>query len=165
METLKILFLDVDGVLTSFRTRCGLGAISGNMKKWDPVACGFLNRLHNVGGVEFVISSDWRRGRTRKHWEELLYYNGINPEALFKGEAWKTAVTYQVRGEEVDLWLKQNPVWDEYVIVDDDSSFYDHQQKHFVKTDGMEGLTSKDFRKICNVLNIDLYSLWNRKLT
>lgn len=164
MEELNIVFLDVDGVLTSFRTRIGLGSISGNMKVWDPVACGFLNRLCYKSNTRIVICSDWRRGRTRKHFEELLYYNGIDPNWLYPGEAWKTEVTYQVRGEEVDLWLKQNPEWDNWVVIDDDNHYFSHQQSHVVATEGLEGMTSKDYKRTCRILNVDLYSLWNRNL-
>lgn len=123
------------------------------------MACAFLNRLFTKEGVRLVISSQWRVGRTRKNWEDLLLFNGINPEALYFGDAWKTHVTHQIRGEEIDLWLHENKEWDNYVIVDDTFEFFKHQEKHCVITEGLEGLQSKDFKKICDILEISLLSL------
>lgn len=158
----NILFLDIDGVLTSHRTRIGLGGITGTMKVWDPVACGFINRLCNKSPTKIVISSSWRLFKTRRHFSDLLFYNNIDPHHLYDGDAWKTERCGSVRGDEIDLWLKQNPEWDNYVILDDDSDMLDHQREHFVHTLPLDGMMREHYEKTCKILEVNHFDLMKR---
>lgn len=62
---MKALFLDIDGVLTSARAHVALTSKHSKFLVWhhfDPVAIGFLNRLHEeTEDLKVVLSSTWRR--------------------------------------------------------------------------------------------------------
>ena len=181
---MKILFLDFDGVLNSelfYHSRLknrlnrylplfkifnsiGLAKFYGwlfdfdTREKWllsmiDAKAVSLLNQICENTSCKIVISSTWRK--THGGWEEcynLLKKKGFTGEVISQ-----TPVLGGFRGEEIERWIVENPNVESYVILDDDSDFFDYQKlKHFVWVDRYCGLTSTSVYKCSYILNRNL---------
>lgn len=143
---LKILFLDIDGVLNSTRSLLTHGRLPQNfddMSLFDPCAIGLLKRLCAEVDCKVVISSTWRLHFSVEEFAEKL---GIPVIA-------KTGVGDD-RSIEVNDWLLKNDT-NVYAIVDDNNWFADFQQKHFVQTESEEGLTYKNYRALFDILGTE----------
>ena len=57
------------------------------------------------------------------------------------------------RGQEIDLWIKNNNFEGNYCIIDDVKDFYKHQDEFLIKTDSNVGLTFKNANKAIEILN------------
>lgn len=138
---MKILFLDVDGVLNKTSDA-------------DVINEGFyLQRLNQklidkllqiVWNTEcrVVLSSTWR-----KRVEDIAF--------LIKCKVPINSVTDSngpTRGHEIQRWLDQNDVYS-YAIVDDDSDMLDSQRKNFFQIDPEYGLTDTIAYRITYRLN------------
>ena len=144
---MKIIFLDMDGVLCTNRAHVAQGLIDpenhGYMDALDREAVGMLNKLQEKHpDILYVLSSTWRKLHPRAWMEQhLRKYN-------WKGEFhpdWKTDAEGIVRGEEIQRWLDAHRDVDTYVILDDDSDMLDKQNYHFVKTDSYNGITAENY--------------------
>lgn len=137
---MKVLFLDIDGVLNSEEYAISLG--KGGMLGINPEAVKILDRILEATGAKLVISSSWRGS------SDLLAdirsnvgeYIDITPRLS------------GIRGLEVKTWLDTNPV-DRYAILDDDSDFYKYQP--LFKTTWKKGLTDEIADKVIEYLNKD----------
>lgn len=125
---MKVLFLDIDGVVNS--------RDSTNFKNslWplDPYKAFLVGRIQLQTGCEVVLSSSWRHHpegveNVSKRIVELLdktptvKWDGVKRFA--RGREWP----HELRGDEVNAWLKKHPEVEVYAILDDDSDFYDDQ--------------------------------------
>jgi hypothetical protein len=117
---MKVLFLDVDGVLNSQR----LGTPDG-MRPWCVTQ---LARIVKESGCKIVVSSTWRAGgigETSDFHRCLLEASvpgddtiqrvliGITPDLVGNGEG--------ARGDEIAAWLGEHPDVESFVILDDDT--------------------------------------------
>ncbi len=133
---MKIIFLDMDGVLCTPRYAVANG-IRGLLDVLDPTCVEFLNRLLDVDPtIEFVISSTWRKIYTS---EELLNHMR---KAGFKGKFhmdWRTGQDGKgQRGREINEWLNSHPDIEEYLIIDDEvSDIYPYVSKDKVAQTAM----------------------------
>lgn len=168
---MKIIFLDIDGILwvypneirkrfkyhKMYSTEQG---VSDNIlgkrdtksykitEEFDPTCCSNLNwLLEQVPGAKIVVSSTWRRGRTLKQLERILLKNKVS---LAKGRVIGKTPEFmsRSRGREINSWLQHEEVSgrtiSSYVILDDDSDMRKDQMENFVQTDSMTGLTLYD---------------------
>lgn len=145
---LRVLFLDVDGVLNSneFFAR----AIANNngqpipmgARHLDPEAVRRVQQLVQKTRATVVLSSTWRYGwpiMTISQWLGVRIY-GATAVERFRGN----------RSTEIDGWLDRfRP--DRYAILDDDRDIYGHDD-HFVQTDVRVGLTDDDCRRVARIL-------------
>ncbi len=131
---MKILFLDVDGVLNHIDT----------FKK-DPAAhfhidpyCAFLvGKIALDTDCKVVLSSSWRG-----HKESVDYINArVVP--LFD----KTVRLGVIRGEEIKEWLDRHPEVTRYAILDDDSDMLSEQMHNFFQTSFHSGGLTEDIAK------------------
>lgn len=140
---MKVLFLDIDGVLNSTQT-------AREHHSWmilSPEKLSFIKHLHNAG-VEIVVSSTWRKGRTL---EELSTILGVKVYS-------KTPSLHSMqgcRGDEIDVWLKENN-FPEYCIIDDDWDMLKHQDDFFVHTNIDVGMEFEHLQKICQILHLPI---------
>lgn len=164
---MKVIFLDIDGVLVTevFITACY--EISSNLynvdynkimrddygMKFDPLACRVLEHIIKETDAKIVISSTWRMSGIigiQEMWEYRKMFGeiiDITPNFMYK-----TGSTLQ-RGAEIKEWLNHHPEVTNYCIIDDDSDMLDEQINNFVQVHPMYGLTFKDdYEKVLNIL-------------
>jgi len=140
---MKVLFLDVDGVLNHYGS-IALLAIS------DP-KLRLLEKIVNESGCKIVVSSTWRKlPETRRVLMKRLGYRNLRVYDWTTTKYWKIG---QVRGDEIQAWLDEHPNVTNYVIVDDDADMLPHQMSRFVKTNGHDGLTNDDVDTILELFN------------
>lgn len=148
----KILFLDCDGVISTYRAGW----------KLDSEKIILLWHILKATGCKIVISSSWRRN-TLKETLETTFSNfpfksdiiGITPrlELPTKQGNWEFDTPF--RGLEVNAYLNSLSKEVNYVILDDDSDFLYEQKNHLVHTDSYLGLSMENVREAIKILNKD----------
>jgi hypothetical protein len=131
---MRILFLDVDGVLNHREV-----FVPGDPAPLCRDALAQLKRVVDETSCRIVLSSTWRgvprlvdrlpddlvRNHFHGDWRTIEIRHGITKGGVYLPTK---------RGEEVDEWLGRHPEIERYAIVDDDSDFLEHQLPFFVKT-------------------------------
>jgi len=108
---MKIIFLDIDGVLA-------LGKIKrketkwGNIYRFDGKAVKLFNELLDKTGAEIVLSSDWKKNHSLQDMREIFEWNGIN-----KGPISFTVNSPMYEEAESMEWMAGGRAWEikEYV--------------------------------------------------
>jgi hypothetical protein len=147
---MRVLFLDIDGVLNSTRTCVAFGGYPMELEHlgaFDHVAIRLLQRMCDSAGVQIVLSSAWRLFHDHKEVASALGLPIIDRTPSMPGP----------RGGEIADWLSRHPEVEEYAIVDDDPDMLPEQLPRFVKTSGEEGLSFGDYRKLCSLLGANPY--------
>jgi len=139
---MKILFLDIDGVLNN------LASLADGVHLL-PDKCVMLRECLKEVDAKIVVSSSWRILNDLKMLQQLLRRSGLNTQIVDVTPRLKTGR----RGLEIEAWLKGNPYVVNYCIVDDDSDMLDEQKDNFVKCDTKIGLTTREIYKIKEILN------------
>ncbi|MCX9024639.1 MAG: HAD domain-containing protein [Candidatus Methanoperedens sp.] len=138
---MKVLFLDFDGVLNSYKDR-NFG------REFSKAPCENLNTLlERIKDLKIVISSAWRH-LGLEECKEVLKENGINTDRVID----ITGDERGERGHQIQCWLDRNPGVTGMAIVDDESDMADLKSK-LVKTNGFIGLTSKHVDEIVETLD------------
>lgn len=138
---MKILFLDMDGVLNSHeflytKRNASRTRWNGTVESWatmvDPEAVERLNKVIEATGAEICLSSSWRyafRHALPKFTEVLRAKGYLGPDVKYrtptghempKGYSSGNVV---IRGQEVATWLHEHPGVTHYAIVDDSNDF------------------------------------------
>lgn len=139
---MKVLFLDVDGVLNHWGSKTYLALSKPKIR--------LLRWIVHETDCKIVVSSTWRKlDETRRKLKRVLGYHGLEIYSWTTTRYWKLG---QMRGEEVDLWLSEHSNIENYVILDDDGDFLDSQMDHFVQTNGNVGLTEKNAERAIQIL-------------
>lgn len=146
---LRVVFLDIDGVLNSSKfwqdisAETGSDAVTWTVQDIDPRAVALLNELAPAETTRIVVSSIWRRQGLRPV-RELLERAGVQARVI--GVTPDFHEDY-ARGREIASWLRDNgdlfgvfggPA---YVVLDDDFDAGIGHGTRFVKTDVAVGLT------------------------
>ena len=161
----KIIFLDIDGVLASYKYLCtGKGFV-------DPEKVALINQLEDA---EIVISSSW--GYDNGNTEKTLRECGLKLPII--GYTKHYYEDWLCRGNEIEKWLRDNmggmctkygedregvPYYRhhyndddidyEYVIFDDDCDFLLGQANNFIQTNRDTALIQADIDKARKILN------------
>ncbi len=151
---MKIIFLDVDGVLNSERffaekAKDGLW-VSDNFpySEIDPLAVTNLNKIIDETGAMVCVSSTWRHGRTRTELQEILDKCGFTGTVIDK----TPACDNRIRGHEIKLWSNKARPFERYVILDDDKDMLPEQLPYFVNTHFSTGLDDEATEKAIAIL-------------
>lgn len=151
---MKVLFLDIDGVINSSRTYAVFNAYphdlsERDLKMFDWVAIGLIRSLCTRGDVEIVLSSSWRL-------ED--FYPKIGP-ALNLPIIDRTRSFSPLRGDEIQDWLDNHPNVTKYAIVDDldKGDMLESQLPRFVKVDRGEGLTWSNYKALCDLFGCGIF--------
>ena len=162
---MKIIFLDIDGVLNNSNWAKVLHNLYGgngyggmfrtndpkwNDVKWDWYNVANLKHLLGRSRAKVVISSSWRRFHILKHFKAMFNLYGL-PAHTVIGETTLQTLPGWIRGDAINKYLADNDNIDNYVILDDNDDFYDYQ--NFVKTDMKVGLIMSDVDKAIQILN------------
>jgi len=140
---IKVLFLDVDGVVNSKRTvqRTSAGFIG-----IDPYLSFLVGKIIlNVPDLKVVLSSTWRLWdeSTDEVSKRVAPLYGKTPHMPIPGGAEECE-----RGKEIKAWLDEHTEVVEYAILDDDSDMLPEQMSHFFKTEWATGITEEIVEKI-----------------
>lgn len=136
---MKILFLDIDGVVncskTKQRHRCFMGI--------DPVMAFRVGKIVLETDCKIVLSSSW------KHFKD-----GVAEVEKQVHKIYDTTIDLpdKERGYEIKEWLDRNDV-ERYAILDDDSDMLPEQKDNFFKTDWDIGITDEIMNKVIKHLN------------
>lgn len=146
---MKILFLDIDGVLNH-------RALFLESDTWQTIGADHVAILDQICGefldLRIVVSSTWRNILSIPELEQLLMEHGFTHRSRFIG---KTGTRDGLnRGMEIDDWLQENRAIgiESFVIVDDDHDMKPHMNR-LVRTTFHLGLCQKHLRDIRLHLN------------
>ncbi len=112
---LKVIFLDVDGVLNSnnYIKYTLKNNIKGILSEIDPKTIEMLKYVIDVTGAQIVVSSSWRNIRKFEYLKKLFLKYGITLDE-------KTPVVDNERGLEIKQYLKKHANIEQYLILDDE---------------------------------------------
>ena len=138
---MKVLFLDIDGVLLN-----GPDLYKYGNRYLPEEKINLLNSICEATECVIVVSSTWR---LHDECMDELIAAGVSAEFH---EDWKTDYPAphpqhslievgKTRGREIKEWLDRHPEVENYVIIDDNSDILDEQMDNFVKTEFEIGLT------------------------
>lgn len=164
--TLRVLFLDIDGVLNSNQYLLNnpgafdRGTPQGYLPMFDDAACARLEVVLRVTGAKIVISSSWRYGHTIEQMREYLAAKGVTAEVIdftpsghisdLSGDA-SIETKMTCRGHEISAWIDAHPELDSYVVVDDNSDM-DGVRERFVQTTWEHGLLDEHMLPLVRTL-------------
>ena len=152
---MKIIFLDIDGVLNSSAYDRQRRTGDGNI---DRTRLALVKELVDKTGAVIVLSSSWR-----DHWEKDADKCDETGKEIISDFASagleiydKTPkVGYLERSEEIRMWLKENPDVQSFVIIDDHGYGWGDLSDNFVQTNyriGM-GLEQEHILRAIDILN------------
>lgn len=160
---MKILFLDIDGVLNSdasdkYFKDLGVPAPKTfeELKKvsytrFCPVALNNLRSIFKaVPEARVVFHSTWRRYFDLSELKEMFAYHG------FKKSLFKDCTLIKLSGGDkvhsINSYLSDNKKIVKYAVVDDEDLSYGKVEGHFVQTNSTVGLTSANAQAIIDLL-------------
>lgn len=152
---MKIVFLDIDGVLNSIKWLTEQYNINQSFtyrseNEFDPEAVKLMSNFIEQVNAGVVISSSWRCLHSLQEISDFLVLKG-----------WTAPLPFDVtprtdkgfRGDEINMWLQKHPEIINYVIFDDDGDF--HPNQNLVQTDVENGIQIEDLVKARIFLNGD----------
>lgn len=133
---MKIIFLDIDGVLFIY-----------GKYNFSEIACKNLAKLlEEVPDLKIVICSSWRH-LGMDQCKNTLDFHGIDKNRVIDC----TGNERGTRGDQIQAWMDRNLGVTNYVIIDDDSDF-PNMLDHLVKPNGYVGLTSDGTKLALDIL-------------
>lgn len=157
---MKVLFLDIDGVLNSWRTSIAFGGMPFNIigadrAKFDQVAISLIAAICERAAAVIVLSSSWRR---EDYWDRIGKELGLpiidRTPWMFNGS----------RGDEIASWLGEHPEVDRYAILDDMADAGSGHGDRFIRTSMKEGFTYANAEKLAELLGIRIHDVCVRPL-
>lgn len=152
---MKVIFLDIDGVLNNLEHCIKLDKLLGKEQYWalfravsqmpfDYQSCLLIKRLMKETDAKVVLSSTWRANI--KNIEIIEKFAQINISD-------RTPILNTIRGEEIKKYLLEHPDITQYVIIDDDSDMLPEQTKYLCLTNGEIGFTEENYKKCMEILS------------
>lgn len=148
---MKIIFLDIDGVLNSLDglmeiyTKIGSSRYCDDFPKEKHVK--LLNKITNETDAKIVVSSTWRRLHHHLSLVYILFLCGVEGDVIDV-----TPWLGKNRGFEIQKWLDDTDEnIESFVILDDDADM-EHLMDYLVQTSPECGLIEKDADKAISVL-------------
>jgi len=134
---MKIIFLDIDGVLNCKETVNRYNGFIGI----DPFLVAIFNRIIFATDAKIVLSSTWRHAKVSRDEvrRRVMDFIDITPNIG------------TMRGDDINAWLSKHRDIKKYAILDDDSDFYPGQP--LFRTTWAKGLTEEIAERVINHLN------------
>ena len=152
---MKVIFLDIDGVIQSPRYCVAIGQ-DGFLSTFEPAAMHMLRYLVAKSNAKIVISSSWRHGASDREMKMLFRISGFKEIANAFCSDWRTkSINGAKRGDEIKEWLSRHNDVCSYLILDDDSDMLEEQQGNFVQTYCHNGMLLQHFDKAKEILGIE----------
>lgn len=145
---MKLIFLDIDGVLNSHQSYTYHHRITHKIEMTDilcPIATSNLGHILDLYPDCFiVVSSSWRKSRSIEDLGNILHKYHIDKSRIID----KTPVNSkeEIRGNQIKAWIDNNPQImqkvSHYVILDDDNDLtYFLSTPNFIRTNPKVGLS------------------------
>lgn len=133
---MKIIFLDIDGVLNSVSYFKSINDLGDPDDRLDPTAVALLNKIIQATDAKIVISSSWRLGKSISQLQ-----NVFDKHCIIGTIIGLTTDDYNSRGIQIQQWIdNSNLIIDSFIILDDDNDMC-HLNNHLIKTCVKDGLT------------------------
>lgn len=175
---MRVVFLDVDGVLNSEAFLLTLDAKHHALgphegcecyrleRQIDRHAVARLNRLITATDAKIVISSSWRKLLDPPELRRVLEDHGLVADIIGETPDFTDDPgLYGIRrGHEIDAWLRDHPEVERFVILDDGGDMAMHVNR-LVQTDAQEGLRDEDVDLAIRVMSWDGTSALFEKYT
>ena len=148
---MKLIFLDIDGVLNSsawLEDQYKKGRSVSMVREFDRAAIGNLNRVVLGTGAKVVISSTWRLLYSLDHITGMLLDFGFKGVVIDK----TPEIFRGARGYEIEKWMKEHRVTPGQVVILDDSSDMGDLGGRRVLVSSRWGLTQGDAKKAIKLL-------------
>lgn len=142
---MKVIFLDVDGVLNSRQDGNSINLRTDSHLR-------LLREIVKATDAKIVLSSSWRVGPSKaiRNLNNRLAEYGLeimDSTPLLPGSS--------CRGGEICQWLSDNgQSVENFVILDDDADMLEFTDTNLVQTDSELGLQEKDVAKCIEILNL-----------
>lgn len=136
LSTMKVLFLDIDGVLNTYPI---------GKKHWrlNPALVAKLKDSVEKHNAVIVLTSSWRQydfpARTFKSLSDAGW---SNPPIIGKTKRMDN------RGEEILQWLSENPITNSYIVLDDELDSLVPPITNIVQSDRSIGITDKEIARM-----------------
>ena len=158
---MKIIFLDLDGVVNSHEFWGRRGKRAPDMDWWthqfDEAAIQLINLIVEKTGAKIVISSTWRILNTLPELRHMLSFKGLVADIIDvtpRGHQSEDGRIY--RGGEIQTWMDvQFEEIESFVIIDDDSDML-HLAPYHVKTSMTTGITMTEVERAIEMLNVGI---------
>ena len=147
---MKVIFLDIDGVLNSYKFSKTLENHENLFygMEIDPFSLElFTNLLKNNASIKVVISSSWRDSLSLYQFKELF--------KSFQDQIIDMTSSDVDKAKSIELWVKTHKI-NEFVILDDDVLFdLDHGfNKKQIKTSPNLGISHEHINQIKILLHL-----------
>lgn len=143
---MKIIFLDIDGVVNCAKTRL----VHEGFIDIDPAKAELVKQLIKNTGAKVVLSSTWRLSESSRERVKELVTDFIDVTPRFHFDH----IRGDRRGEEVADWLSRHPEVTRYAILDDDNDFLPGQP--LFKSTWQDGLTEEIAKLAEDYLNSEM---------
>lgn len=140
---MKVLFLDIDGVLNSREDHYSDKLITDKHLV-------YLKEIVDKSNCKLVLSSSWRIILDIDHERSLNLKNRLGKYGLTIFD--KTGNNGRYRGDQIREYLFLHPSIDKFCILDDDSDMEEYID-HLVKTDTRYGLLEEHIPRCLALLN------------
>ena len=155
-HVMKIIFLDIDGVLNSLTSKRDTSGRFGRQAFEN-----FKLILGKLPDTVVVVTSLWRYHYTLPEMKEYFHEVGVDPHRIVdmapdlrRNDG--VICDYPGRGEEIRAWLAQHPDVDRFAILDDvDLAQMAGLEEHFFQTEFDEGLLYEQSLNIIDHLRRD----------
>jgi hypothetical protein len=157
---LKVIFLDVDGVLNSEVSR---EQERNNFDNWmehevSEMHVNNLKKIVDATGAQIVLSSSWRFDHPKATGRDFI----ADPLMKVLDRKLKAVgldiidvtpdLRGKIRGAEIQDWLDRHSEVERFVILDDDTDMLEEQKPFFVNTTFKCGLTEELAKKVIEIL-------------
>jgi hypothetical protein len=163
---MKIIFLDIDGVLNGHEWFPGSQSTGIKKESVDQ-----LNRILKDTEAKLVISSAWRYlihngAMNKRGFEIMLRTHGLIVHEVYdvtiKDEDTpgynKDDMSQWIRGEQIKIWLQKHPEIETFVVLDDIEIKIPEIEGRFIKTKEKIGLTKIEADQAIKILNSKKHS-------
>ena len=159
---MKVIFLDVDGVLNSVRwMKSDECVTNGGIFGMDTQAVKLLKYIIEKTDAKIVVSSSWRIGGITEgsHFHDELKRTDPSDTILdavigktCQGDIDPPLPRNWVRGDQIQRWIDDNDFDGKFVILDDSDDMA-HLSDHLIRTETEIGILRSHVDRVIKALN------------
>jgi hypothetical protein len=156
---MKVIFLDVDGVMISEESFLLTMALGGRVVIFSRKAMKALRAIVKRTGAVVVLTSSWRPmpgyAPTRSY-EQFCSALQRNGTPLYDRTPWLEDREHD-RSDEICAWLEEHPA-ESFVLIDDNDRFRNHPElkERWIPIDAEHGLNKTHVERAVELLNLPL---------